>query len=135
MTLTLPVNAEALLVTFLKAQAEVAAICSTRVYTVLPDGPTFPAVRVDRIGGYAVTNIPLHLEAVTLQVNCWAGPKATAYNLAQTCRAAIAERIIDAHDLGVVTKAEFGNLSFVPDTSRDPAQNRYVVDVTLFTHP
>lgn len=136
MTVTLLPDAEQLLIGFLLDQAEVTAICSTRIYSVLPNGlDTWPAVRVTRFGGSPVTNVPLHLDAPTLQVDAWGGSKATTHDLIETIRAVVASRIAGTHDEGVVTKAEFGPLNWLPDTTWDPARPRFSTDITLYTHP
>lgn len=136
MSVQLLPNAEALLVDFLRDQAEVTALCSQRIYTVLPnEHDTWPAVRVTRLGGRTITHVPLWLDAPFLQVDVWGGPKATAFTLTETIRAVIAERLAGVHDHGVVTKAEFGGVAFLPDQTWEPARPRYSLDLTLYTHP
>lgn len=142
MPLALMPNAEALVSAFLRDQPEVAAIVDDRVYTAIPlleqNEPEwrFPLVRVVRYGGAPLFSYPLWADRPTLQLDAFGGPKAQAFTLAETCRAALSARVIGKHDeYGVVSDVEFGGMSYVPDDSFASARPRYLFSLTLTAHP
>ena len=67
LTLSLPF-AEERLVAYLKAYSALSALVSTRVSTRLPPSPTFPSVRLQRVGG-----IPdrFGVDQPTIQFDCY----------------------------------------------------------------
>lgn len=134
MTVTLAPDAEALLSTFLRSRFELVALVDSRVYTSIPSNPTFPLVRVTRIGGIPVFSRPLRLDVATVQVDVWGGPKATAWQIAETCRAVIAEIDRADHDAAAITAAQFGPFSYLPDDTYSPARPRFTFDVDLYLH-
>lgn len=128
-------DVEALVSAYLRSRAEVTALVSTRVYTTIPGtDPQWPLVRVTRIGGAPVISRPLRLDAATIQVDCFGGPKATAWQIAETCRAVIAEADRYPHSAGYVTGVVFGSMNYLPDTAYSPAKPRYSFDVDVFVH-
>lgn len=135
MTLTLLPNVEALVSEFLRDQAEVAAICSNRVYTALPANVGFPAVRVVQYDTEFVTHQPLWVAAPLLQIDCWADSKTVAWTLAATCMAALSERVEGGHTLGVVSGVRFSGWSDQPDTDYEPAKPRFFFTAQLTVHP
>lgn len=135
MSLVLLPDAEQLVVAFLLDQPEITELVDDRVFTAIPKKPVWPLLLVRRVAGAPVTHRPLHLDRPTLQFDAYGGTKKFAYTLAATTRAVIAERIVGAHDAGVVTAVEFGPLSWLPDTTETPARPRYISDADLFTHP
>jgi hypothetical protein len=82
MPVTVLPDAETLAVAALAAQASITAICSTRIGTRIPDAPTFPLIRVAKVGDYGVD--PEGSSVVVIQVECWADDDATASLLART---------------------------------------------------
>lgn len=140
--LALLVDIEELLVDFLLAQDEVTAFFTTspadRVYSVLPDTKVFPAVRVTRYGGAPRTQRPLHLDQPIVQVDAFGGPKRTARDIAETCRAAMAKRLVGSHASGIVTAVDFGGFAYSPDptfNSNGSARPCYLFRATVTTHP
>lgn len=130
--LHLMVDAEALVVAFLAGQADVAALVGSRISTELPPAPTFPLVRLERIGG--LTGTPAHLDRARIQVEAWGATKGEAHTVAATVRAALFEELPGTHPLGVVTGAEEDlGLTWSPDPESD--QPRYVFGVAAFIHP
>lgn len=135
MTVSLLPDVEALVCTYLRAQPEVSALVAARVGTEVPEGPTFPLVRVRRIAGAPVLNVPLYLDAPVLQIEGYASNKATARALTETVRAVMAERMIgNRTGGGVVSKVTFGSMSWLPDEDFTPPQPRYIADVTVYVH-
>lgn len=134
MTVVLLPDVEALVVGFLLDSTDISDICGKQVYSVLPNTKTWPAVRVTRFGGVPRTQRPLYLDRASLQVEAFAGPKKTAWRLADTCRQVLAE-LPGGHDEGVVSAADFGGLAFVPDTEFTPIVNRYLFTVDVTCHP
>lgn len=131
MTLRLLVDAELLAVNYLRATAEVAAIAGSRIYTEIPPTPTYPLVRVTRIGG--VPTIRQHLDVARLQIDVWGQTKFQARTLAATVQAAM-WAAVGSHAEGVVANVEDDlGLSWSPDPDTD--QPRYVFGVAVTIHP
>ncbi len=105
-----------------------------RIYGALPANPTFPAIRVTRIGGTPPQR--LHwLDEALLQVDVFGGPKATARLVAATFAAHLSANLTGTHDLGVVTAVTVGGLQWQPDESFSPAKPRYTFDAQVTYHP
>lgn len=135
-TITLLPDVERLAATWLRNLSDVRAIVGDRVYGAIPAAPTFPLVRLTRIGGEPVLSRPLHLDRAHLQVDCWGGGKAMSRLLAETCRGAFAhEAFIGPHDDGVVSGVVFGAFAYLPDDSYEPAKPRHFFTVTIYVHP
>lgn len=133
-------DAEALLSQFLRAQDEIIDVIPSdldgaRVYTVIPEKPTWPIVLLRRIGGVPRVARPLVLDDVLIQVDAYGGTKKAAHDLVELVRSCIAARIEGVHELGNVTGYSFGNLSWLPDNAYTPSRARYVADVELFVKP
>jgi hypothetical protein len=135
LTVQLLPDVEKLVIQFLLDQAEVTDICDTEIYSVLPKEKDWPALRVTRFGGVPVLQRPLYLDAATLQIDAFGGPKRQAWLLAETCRAVMADRLPGSHDEGQVTNVAFGALAYVPDVTFEPAKPRYLFTVTVTVHP
>lgn len=133
----LMVNIEGLLTAFYRQDPDVSALVGDNVYTTLPNGfADWPAVRVVRIGGTPVQ--VSHIDRPLVQIDCWGGPKATAWKVAETLRAATAARLPGRHPLGYVYGGygmRIGALQYQPDQDYDPAKPRYLFDMTLMTRP
>lgn len=131
MPLRLLPDAELLAVNALRANADLAALVGTRVYTAVPADPSFPLVRVSRIGG--IPTIPQHLDVARLQVDAWGTTKHQARTVAATAQAAL-HAATGTHAQGVLTGVDDDlGLSWQPDPETD--QPRYVFGVALYIHP
>lgn len=128
------VDIEKLVSAFLRGRSEVTALVSDRVYTELPQKPTFPAVRVFRWGGAPVMSRPLHLDSASLQFDVWGGPKRTAWLIAETIRSVMHD-LPGPHADGVVSGVRFGSLAWLPDSSFEPARPRYMLTAEVRAHP
>jgi len=126
--------------------AEVAAIVGTdaagevRVFTRLPDPPPAgPFVRLRRLPSPPVRARPLWLDAAAVQLDCYGGGQRQANRLAETVRAALDQLADGAVTEGVATGVDQGAMGYLPDpdllTERGGARERYIVDVTVYTHP
>lgn len=150
MTVELLPDVEQLLSNFLRAQAEMHPFFTTgvdsagtpvvsppadRVYTDIPKNPTWPLLRITRVGGSPVTNRPLRLDAALVQLEAFGGSKRLAHQILETSRAVIDRRIQGIHPEGVATGATFGPMSYRPDDVFSPAKPRYLCLVTIYTHP
>lgn len=133
--MTLPVNAEAVVSTYLRTASAITALVSTRVYTAIPNNPTWPLLRVVRIGGVPARSRALHFERVTLQVDAFGGSKAQALTLADTARQQLALADQFSHSGGVITSVVFGSMAYVPDSDFEPEKPRYTFDVDVYVHP
>lgn len=133
-------DAEQLLVAFLLAQDEIVDAIPhddhvARVYTVLPEKPTWPLLRLTRVAGSPVVQRPLVLDNPIIQVEAYGGSKKQARDLIELVRSLVAERIDGVHETGVVTAYGFGSLAWLPDNSYEPSRARYVADVQLWVRP
>lgn len=131
MALRLLADAELLAVNVLRADSDLDALIDGRVYTAIPADPTFPLVRVTRIGGIPV--IRQHLDVARLQVDVWGSSKYQA-RLAAAATQAVLHKAVGAHAEGVVTGVDDDlSLSWQPDAETN--QPRYVFGVALYIHP
>lgn len=130
-------DAERLLSAWLRDQPELADLVDDRVYTILPHDKAFPLVRLVRVSGAASLSRPLVLDEAHIQFDVWGTVKAQAFEVAATVRALLSERLIGAHDLGVVQNVTHGPLQYLPDGDFEPAKPRYLFDVVVRTraHP
>lgn len=130
-------DVERILIGFLLARPEVAALAGSRVYATLPAGQdtTVPTVRAVRWGGRPVVAHPLWLDRADVQLDAWAGTKSAAHTLAETLRAVCADHLVGVHAHGVVSAVEFGPLAYRPDDVHTPPRPRYVLDVAVTAHP
>lgn len=139
MSLRLAPNVLRLVTGFLRAQTEVSALVDDRVYSDIPKDPTWPLVRVSHLGGGTRTDPAYHLFAELVQVDCWGGPRIATFNLAETCRAAMSQRLIGAHTVGadsaVVSGISPGGLREDSDDTYAPAKPRVRFDCVIYTHP
>lgn len=130
------VDAEALLSQFLRAQDEMVAEVDDRVYTVIPTKPTWPLLRLTRVGGGVAMSRPRRIDRPLIQLEAYGGSKKAAHDLIELACQLIAGRILGIHDdLGVVAAYRFGPLSYLPDNTYTPSRPRYVADVELTTRP
>lgn len=131
-------NIEGLVWAFLSEQPEVIDMLGdpARIYSDLPHGLTYPAVRVTLIDDEPTTSQPLWLVGYVVQLEAWGGSKADAWRIASRCRTIIDRRINGAHDgYGVVTGVELGGLQDVPDETHKPAKPRFLFTSTIYAHP
>lgn len=129
------VDPVAIVVDHLTAAPEVQALCDDRIYGRLPDGVTFPAVRVHRVDGRPIINRPRVAEAAVLQIDAFGATydDEGARLLAETCAAVLADSLHWATGTGwTVTRLEFGGMSDQPDTTWTPARPRTLFEVTVF---
>jgi hypothetical protein len=125
-------DAERIVSTFLRAQPRVQAIVGDRVYGVFPaQAGEGPLVLVQRVGGEPPLSQPLVVDEAQLQVDCYGGPKATAYALAATARAVLCELEGTVQPDGVVAAVRFGSLRWLPDETYPSPRPRYLFDVAV----
>ena len=126
-------DAERIVSEFLRGDARMDAIVSDRIYTTFPANAGMdPLVLIQRIGGVVPLSIPLVLDGVDLQIDCYGGPKRTAERLAQTMRATLTELEGTIHPgEGIVSAVRFGAMRWLPDETYSPPRARYVADVTV----
>lgn len=128
-------DAEALVYAYLSTHAGVDALVAGRVYSAVPEAPTYPLVTLTRVGG--APTLAYWVDSPRVQLDAWGRSKGEASDLARTLVAACAElagRTVPGH--GVVTSVlpVLGPL-WQPDTEVAPPRPRYLVDVQLTTHP
>lgn len=124
-------DAELLVVNWLRARTEITALVSTRVYTQIPAGPSFPLIRITRIGG--IPEIRQHLDVARIQVDAWGTSQYQARTVAATAQAAL-HAAVGLHATGVVSNVDDDlGLTWSPDSETN--QPRYVFGVALYIHP
>ena len=140
---TLP-DAARLLSEFLRADDDVAELVGDRVYSALPTAPTFPCVRLSRIGGQMRTANVYHLESTMLQVEALGGSRHDAWVIAETCRAVIAQRLTGTVTVGdtsaVVSGADVGGIredtvKSLPKNDNGTERHRAHFDAVIYAHP
>lgn len=105
-----------------------------RIYSTIPANPTWPLIRLFRIGGLPTSRL-LWLDEALLQVDVFGGSKSTARLIAETFRAHASAELVGAHGEGVITAVAVGGLVWLPDTAYDPAKPRYTFDLSVTYHP
>jgi hypothetical protein len=134
-------DAERLVSAYLRSRAEVSGLVDDRVWTELPGVRAdqtewrFPCVRLVRVGGSPLLERPLHWDRARLQLDAWGGPKALARQIAETCRAVLAEAHLATHDGAVVAGVGFGPFAYLPDEDFTPFRPRYTFDATVTLRP
>jgi hypothetical protein len=132
----LAVDVERLISTWLRAQPEITALVSDRVYTELPSRAVTPLLRLTQISGAPVGSRPLWLDESFIQFDAYGGPKVLARQLVDTTRALLASpQFIGSHPTGVVTCVEWMELTYLPDDAYEPAKPRYLASASIYTHP
>jgi hypothetical protein len=127
---------EAIAVTYLEADTDVAALCDGRVYTEIPEGPTYPFLTVLRIAGRPRPR-PRWLDQAQLQVAAWGNDagfsREDTRDLCETAVAALHE-LVGTTALGVVTGVED---VLGPRSLPDPETSwpRFVAEVLITAHP
>lgn len=133
MPLAVLADAELVAITYLRSVAEVSAIVGTRVFWEIPNAPTWPLLRVTRIGGTA--SVPRRLDAARLQLEAWASTKGAATTLARTAQAAMWEAR-GTHAGAVISGVDDSlGLQWIPDDSSSPPRPRVLWSQILYLHP
>lgn len=134
MALRLLVDAERLVRDYLAAQADLSALVQGRVYVgVIPPQPTWPLVRLWRVGG--APRWPQWLDPARIQIEAWAdlAQYEQARTVARTAQAAL--QLLKGHQtLGTVTGVDqVTGLQNLPDP--DSARPRVMFDAVVYIHP
>lgn len=135
MTVTLLPDVEKVISAYLRSRTEVTALVGDRIYTEIPKTPTFPLVRLTRVGGAPITSRPLHIDQAIVQVDVFGGPKTQARLLAETCRHVLSEAHEATHTGASVDDVVFGAFQWLPDPSFEPTKPRYSFDAAITVHP
>ena len=105
--MTLPVltasNWKAWLCGWLRAQPELAALVSTRVYSKLPAAKVWPAVRVARTAGGPIEETGGYLHDPLFQLDVFADDEATAERVMSTLAAVVAARLVGTRTVNTAT--------------------------------
>jgi hypothetical protein len=134
LTQTLPFVEEKL-VAYLKTYTALTALVSTRISTQLPANPTFPSLRLQRVGG---TPNRFGIDHPIIQFDCYGTTQQTAQAVYEKTFKAVIELPYVAPDQGaeVFTSADPSTpLNWLPDTSMQDAQgkpqSRYVFAIAF----
>lgn len=129
-------NIEKCLSARMRADGQLTGYVADRVYTEIPGNAVYPLVRVTRIGGGLRD---LVLDEPVIQVDCYGGPKGTAFDLAADAIKFCRERFPGRHPEGIVygvnrpDAINVAGFRYLPDTTFDPAKARYLFIVTFLT--
>ena len=136
-TLVILPDTARMVVEFLLNQTEVTDLCDERVWTDLPTDPTFPAVRVTRLGGSPNPG-PYWLETSLHQIDVFGSGRHATSRLAETCRSALVLRLPGIATIGadrfVVTRASVGGITEGSGRYR-PGQPDARFDLSVTAHP
>lgn len=130
---------EIVVVAHLRATTAV-MVLTQRIGTRTPPDVAGQFVKVTLIDDEQAPNVPaLHLVSALVQIDCYGSSNrdsahAEASLLARTIREAIVAMPAATHTGCVVTAAR-ANSRRLPDTSLDPARERYVITCDLTLHP
>jgi len=136
MSVQLLPDVEAIVVAYLAAHADVMALCDDRVYTEVPEGPTYPFITVFRVGGQPRPQ-PRWIDQAHLQIDAWGDDEAYSRedtrDLCETAVAALHE-LNGVTDLGVITAVED---VLGPRSLPDPETSfpRFEAEVLVTAHP
>lgn len=125
---------ERVLSAFLRAQPEIADVYEGRVYTSIPANPTWPLLRLTRIGGVPLLSNLLWVDRAMLQLDSWGGPKAQAHDGIEVVRAVMDARFLGHQDDAVINNVSFGEMRYEPDAEYTPARPRYLTTVDVTFH-
>jgi hypothetical protein len=133
-------DVERILVAVLRAAPEIQALAGgdpPRVHTRLPEDPTFPLLRLQRVGGSLPFQRPAWLDAARVQFDSWADTKREARDLAATAEAVLLQTTGSQPPggaLGVITSIEESlGLQWLQEP--DSARHRYLFEVRVYAHP
>ena len=136
MTTQLLPDTEAIVVGYLSAHSAVNAICDDRVYTEIPEGPTYPFVTILRIAGRPRER-EHWIDQAQIQVASWGDDRTLSRegtrDLCETCVAALHD-LNGVTSLGVVTAVED---ILGPRSLPDPETSwpRFEAEVLVTAHP
>lgn len=119
-------------VTWLRTRTDVTALLGQRIATEVPANPTFPLVRLTRVGG--VAPVLDHLDAGRLQVDVWGDTKQQARDAAATVLSALITDLPGTTVDGVVVTGVVQDLGFTWQPDPDTDRPRYLFGVAVFAH-
>jgi hypothetical protein len=128
------VNAEALLVAWLKADPTVTGLVAGRVSTELPASPTYPLVTLREVTGAELVRYK-NVDEARIQVDCWADTRTAAASLARAVRGVIEAAQGVSTASGFVTEARTViRPRWLPDTITGSPKPVYSADYALVAH-
>jgi hypothetical protein len=136
--MAMPINilpdAELALIQYLRSRSEITALVpGSRITTVAPPEPTYPLVRVMRIGGTG-TSWGL-IDEPAFQVDVIGGSRHLCQQIARTIRACILAIANDTVSEGTLASAsEETGIQWFPDTVVVPPLPRFVARYRVFLH-
>lgn len=136
--MAMPINvlpdAELALIQFLRSRSEVTALVpSARITTTTPPEPTYPIVRVMRIGGTSTSWGAIDEPA--FQVDVVGGSRYLCQQIARTVRACILAIANDTVSEGTLASAsEEVGIQWIPDSVVVPPLPRFVARYRVFIH-
>lgn len=129
------IDIESALIAWMRADADVTAVFDQRIYGAFPAKPTWPALRITRVGGAPPHNRPLTHDRALIQIDAFAASgdphgKATASLGIEAAKDAIERAYgIDVGGGVVIGGTAYLSTVYDPDASYTPAAPRYRADV------
>ncbi len=114
---------------YLRAHTDVAALVGDRVATKIPDTPTWPLLRLTRIGGTSAARNTL--EVARMQFEGWADDEPTARLVTATVRAALEQAPGYVHADGYITAVGF-ELGPIPIPDPETSRPRYLLQAVVY---
>lgn len=110
-----------------------AGVCGGRVYSSIPNNPTFPLVILTRVGG--LPSVERRLDSASLQIDVYGNNKSEARAAADSARLALhsSEGTTWTAEGGFISGVEDSlGLSFQPDP--EIKRDRYIFGVIVHSH-
>ena len=130
--LLLAPDVTALVSQYLRSRSELTDMVGQRVYTVIPNNPTWPLVRLTQFDSIDYT--VAWLDGAVVQVDAFGGGIDMASDIGRTARALLHE-MYGTHDEGVVTGVRTSGWRYQPDATFDPAKPCYLFTAVIAAHP
>lgn len=126
-------DVEAAVAEYLRADTALAALVGARVGTDVPPRPTFPLVMVAKPGGSVAVQGWAY--RATIDVHGYGTGKAQARLVAAECQRALSVMAGIVRTAVVTGVTVLTDIRWLPDTSFEPPQPRYVFTASVIHHP
>ncbi len=115
------------------ADVLLAELVGVAVYGELPPEPSFPCVRLVRVGGGPVATLPTYLDAALVQCDVFADSKGQGRSVADATRGVLAALSNTSTAHGLIAAVRLGSFTYTPETAFTPPKARYRFDFTCWT--
>lgn len=130
--LLLAPDVAALVSQYLRSCDAMTDMVGQRVYTEIPNVPTWPLVRLTQFDSRDLA--VAWLDAAVLQIDAFGGGIAMASDIGRTAQALLHD-MYGTHDEGVVSGVRTFGWRYQPDDTFDPAKPRFLFTAVVAAHP